>query len=138
MVRGWRNNSLPQREWRKQRLNHLGNECRRQQIASRSWPRNVTRFAILRSVDGGRKIFFVFGVPKRRGQSVGNARNVELVPADQPRACATHPWARFPERFDPSANRLASVRVQLTIASRTEEDRSKDEWLSFFNAHSSG
>src|ERR1700722_20497394 len=116
MVRGWRNNSLPQREWRKQRLNHLGNECRRQQIASRSWPRNATRFAILLSVDGGRKIFFVFGVPKRRVQSVGNARNLELVPADQPGTGATDPRARFAARFDPGANRLAGVRLPPTIA----------------------
>src|ERR1700676_5143809 len=136
MVRGWRNDSFPQREWRKQRLYYLGDECRRQQVTSRSCPRNATSFAILRSVDGGRKILLVFGMPKRRVQSVGNARNVELVPADKPGACATDPRTRFTASFDPSANRLAGVRVQLTIASRIEEDRSKDEWLSFFNADS--
>src|ERR1700680_4387395 len=95
MVRGWRHDSLPQREWREQRLSYLGDECRRQQVTSRTGTRNATSVAILRSVDGGRKIFFVFGVPKRPVQSVGNARNVELVPADQPRACATDPRTRF-------------------------------------------
>ena len=47
--------------------------------------RNGASFAILRPVDGGRKILLVFGVPKRRMQSVGYARNVELVPANKPR-----------------------------------------------------